>query len=193
MEDKTQERFMATAYRLTLEQYAALITSGVFSEHDRFHLINGLLVEKMPSFDPHATADELCGRALDKTIPPGWHVRSAQPVRIPPNSKTEPDRSVVRGTIRDYSNRSPGPEDVGLLVEIADTSLAADRMMARTFSAGGIAVYWIVNSPESQIEVYTDPTADGYATMRVYKAGEDVPIVLDGAEVGRIAVAAVLP
>jgi len=193
MEDTTQEGFMAAAYRLTLEQYDALVASGVFSEHDRFHLIKGLLVEKIPSFDPHATADELCGQALDKAIPPGWHVRSAKPVRLPPNSKPEPDRSVVRGAIRDYSNRSPGPDDVGLLVEIADTSLAADRMMARTFSAGGIAVYWIVNLRESQIEVYTEPTVDGYATMRVYKAGEDVPVVLDGTEVGRIAVTDALP
>jgi hypothetical protein len=62
-----------------------------------------------------------------------------------------------------------------------------------TVSAGGLYSDWIVNLPESQIENYAEPTADGYATMRVYKAGEDVPVLLDGAEVGRISVTDVLP
>jgi Uma2 family endonuclease len=110
-------------YRMTLEQYETLVESGAFTEHDRFHLINGLLVEKTTQNDPHATADELCGRALEKAIAPGRHVRSAKPVRLPPNSKPEPDRSVVRGTIRDYSSRSPGPEDIGLILEVSVRSL----------------------------------------------------------------------
>lgn len=58
-------------FRMTLEQYETMVKSGAFSEHDRFHLINGYLAEKMTQYDPHATADELCGRALDKAIPPG--------------------------------------------------------------------------------------------------------------------------
>ena len=39
---------------------------------------------------------------------------------------------MVRGEERDYLTRHPGAADVGLLVEIADSSLEADRAMART-------------------------------------------------------------
>jgi Uma2 family endonuclease len=182
-----------TPFRMSIDQYERLVGSGVFTKRDRLQLVDGILVAKMVQNLPHSVADLLCGKALARVIPPGWHLRPDKPVRLPPDGEPEPDQCVVRGEERDLSARHPGARDVGLLVEIADTSLAADRMMARTFSAGGIAVYWIVNLPESHIEVYTDPTPDGYATMRVYKAGDDVPVALDGAEVGRISVTDVLP
>jgi hypothetical protein len=88
-------------YRLSLEQYEAMVASGVFTHRDRFHLIRGLLVAKMTRNTPHTTADLLCGDALEPIIPPGWHVRPGKPIRIPgQTSKPEPDRSVARGGIR---------------------------------------------------------------------------------------------
>jgi Uma2 family endonuclease len=180
-------------YRMSLEQYEAMVESGAFSDHDRFHLINGFLVEKMTQNDPHATADELCGRALEKAIPPGWHVRSAKPVRLPPNSKPEPDRSVVRGTIRDYTERSPGPADIGLILEVSVTSLAQDRLQAAVYAASGIPYYWIINVVERKVEVYFDPTPNAYKFRADYPAGENVPIVIDGINLGEIAVDDLLP
>jgi Uma2 family endonuclease len=180
-------------YRMSLEKYEAMVESGAFSDHDRFHLINGYLVEKMTQHDPHATADELCGRALDKAIPPGWHVRSAKPVRLPPNSKPEPDRSVVRGSIRDYSEQSPGPENIGLIVEVSVSSLAQDRHQAGVYSAAGIPYYWIVNVVERKVEVYSDPTPNGYQFRAEYPAGEKVPVFIDGARLGEIPVDDLMP
>ena len=66
------------------------------------------------------------------------------------------------------------------------------RDKLRTYGASGVPVYWIVNLRESQVEVYTEPTADGYGRVRAYKPGEVVPVVLDSAEVGRIAVSDIL-
>jgi Uma2 family endonuclease len=180
-------------YRMTLEQYETLVESGAFSEHDRFHLINGFLVEKMTQNDPHATADELCGQALEKAIAPGWHVRSAKPVRLPPNSKPEPDRSVVRGTIRDYSSRSPGPEDIGLILEVSVRSRADDRRQACVYAASGIPYYWIVNVIDCQVEVYLDPTPNGYKFRANYVVGEKVPLVIDGVNLGDIGVDDLMP
>ena len=180
-------------YRMSLEQYEEMVKTGAFSDRDPVHLINGYLVQKMTQHDPHSTADELCGRALDKAIPPGWHVRSAKPVRLPPSSKPEPDRSVVRGQIRDYSERSPGSADIGLIVEIAVSSLAQDRMQAGIYAAAGIPLYWIVNLVGRQVEVYSRPGTDGYKERTDYAAGQSVPVVLDGLQTGSIAVDDVLP
>ena len=180
-------------FRMTLEQYEAMVKSGAFSERDRFHLINGFLVEKMTQHDPHATADELCGRALDKAIPTGWHVRSAKPVRLPPNSKPEPDRSVVRGAIRDYSNRSPGPDDIALILEVSVSSLVEDRQQAAIYAASGIPYSWIVNVVDRKVEVYSDPTPNGYKLRSDYAAGEHVPVVIDGVRVADIAVDDLMP
>jgi Uma2 family endonuclease len=180
-------------HRLTLDEYDAMVASGAFSPRDRFHLINGFLVDKMTQNDPHCTADDLCGAALANVIPSGWYVRSAKPVRLPPNSKPEPDRCVVRGTIRDYSHRSPGPADVGLIVEVSDTSLGEDRKLAQVYAASRIPVYWIVNLVDKKLEVYAEPGPAGYVSRVDYVVGQDVPVILDGVEIGRIAVANILP
>jgi Uma2 family endonuclease len=180
-------------YRMTLEKYEAMVDSGAFSEHDRFHLINGFLVAKITQGDPHCTADDLCGEVLAQVIPAGWYVRAAKPIRLPPDSKPEPDRCVVRGAIRDYSRSSPGPKDVGLVVEVADSSLNDDREQAMVYAASGIPFYWIVNLVDSQVEVYSSPSSAGYSSRIDYAAGQNVPVVIDSVQVGIIAVDDILP
>src|SRR5262249_52301796 len=165
-------------YRMSLEQYEAMVASGVFTKRDRFHLIKGYLVAKMTQNPPHSTADDLCGPALDRTIPAGWYVRAGKPVRIPSQiSKPEPDRCVVRGGIRDSLRRDPGPADIALIVEVSDTSLSEGCKLARLYAAAGIPVYGIVNLVHGQVEVHTDPRAGGYGSRRIFKPGRRVPVV----------------
>jgi Uma2 family endonuclease len=178
---------------MSLEKYEAMVGSGIFTNRDKLHLINGVLVAKMTQNDPHCTADTLCRDALMRVTPAGWHVRSEKPVRLPPDSKPEPDQCVVRGSVRDYTRRSPVSADVGLVVEVAESSLSEDRKMAVVYSANGIPIYWIVNLIDGQVEAYTEPTEGGYAVEQIHKPGEEIPVVLDGVEVGRIAVSDILP
>jgi Uma2 family endonuclease len=189
----------APPYRLTLEQYERMVDAGIIGEHDRVHLIDGILVAKMTQNDPHCTADDLVGEALRGLLPPGWYVRGDKPIRLPgragrADSKPEPDRCVVRGTILDYARRTPGPADVGLVVEVADTSLAEDRRRAaEVYGPAGLPAVWIVDINGRRVEVYSDPGPEGYGPPAIVPEGDSVPLVLDGREVGRIAVAAILP
>jgi Uma2 family endonuclease len=184
----------APLYRLGLDQYEAMVASGAFAPSDQFVLINGYLVAKVTQNDPHCTADDLCGAALGRLIPSGWYIRASKPIRLPSQvSKPEPDRCVVRGAIRDYSHQSPGPADVALVIEVADTSLAEDRKLAKIYGGSGILSYWIVNLVDRQVEWYTLPYADGYHSRQDFTPGEEVPVILDGIEVGRIPVTDILP
>jgi Uma2 family endonuclease len=181
-------------YRLTLEEYEAMVVSGLFRERERFHLINGYLVAKTTQNDRHATADELCGEALGRVIPAGWHVRVAKPIRIPSQgSKPEPDRCVVRGSIRDYARRSPEPADVALVAEVADSSLGEDRKQALLYARAGIPGCWIVNLVDRQVEVYTDPSPTGYQARQVYDEGDSITLTIGGCQPETIAVNDILP
>ena len=181
-------------YRISVAKYEAMVASGVFTKGDRFELIEGKLVQKMTKNPPHSVALVLCQKALDRTLPPGWHTRPEQPVAIPNrDSEPEPDVTVARGEIRDYEDRHPGPADIALVVEVADSSLADDRVLAATYGGGGIPVYWIINVVDRQLEVYSDPADGQYPAPTILAETDPVDLVIDGHLVGRILVAELLP
>jgi Uma2 family endonuclease len=93
----------------------------------RVELIDGYLVRKMTKKPKHTTITEWLRDRLAETLPPGWHVRKEEPVRIPNFDEPEPDLTVTRGGIKDYGNRHPVPADIALIVEVADACLDRDR------------------------------------------------------------------
>ena len=95
--------------------------------------------------------------------------------------------AIVRGSDADYRHRLPEAADVGLLVEVSRTNVSADRQLANIYGRAGIPVYWIVNLVDRQVEVYRDPEPAGYATRTDFPSGHQVPVVIDGRQVGQIA------
>jgi Uma2 family endonuclease len=181
-------------YRLSVEKYEAMVASGVFTKRDRLHLINGILVAKMTEYPAHAVACDNARLAIEHLMPPGWYVRPDKPLRIPNyQSEPEPDAVLARGRPKDYLRGHPEPSDVALVLEVSESSLAEDRAMASIYGGGGVAVYWIINLVDRQVEVYTCPAAAGYQSRQVFKPGESVPLIIDGSEVGRIAVSDLIP
>jgi Uma2 family endonuclease len=182
-------------HRMTIDEYERMVASGAIASRNRFHLINGYLVDKMTHNPPHAISFQLCGGELGRVTPAGWHVRPALPVRLPgQHSEPEPDHCVVRGAIPDYAECHPGPDDIALVVEVADSSLAEDRdYAANIYGPAGIPACWIVDVQGRRVEVYTGPGPRGYASTEIFTEGQSVPVAIGGQEVGRIAVADILP
>jgi Uma2 family endonuclease len=162
-------------------------------EDEQVELIHGYLVKKSSKRPPHIWAVDAIREAVRRLLPACW-CRQEAPVRIPDFDEPEPDVAVVRGARDDYRDRLPGPEDVKLVVEVSDSSLELDRgAKLAAYAKGLIPVYWIVNLVDRQVEVYTIPIPSGYATRVDFKPGEEIPVVLDGVEIGRIAVVNILP
>ena len=185
-------------HRLTVERYERMVDAGVFGDKSPIFLWHGRLVEKMTKEYPHVFAVVSLNQLLNRLLAEGWHVRPEQPVRVGDDSMPEPDITVVRGTIRDYRHRAPTVQDTALIIEVADSSLAIDSGdVLRTYATQGFPLYWIVNIPRRRVEVYRDPTGPsdrpGYQNCRHFGPGERVPVVLDGHEVGLIALDDFLP
>ncbi len=181
---------MSTVTRgFTVDQYDQMVESGILPETNRFELIDGRVVEKDMKGPKHRMATERTRRAIDRLLPQGWHTSQEAPVRIPDlDSEPEPDLSVVRGTIDDYEDRHPGPDDVALVVEITRSTVAKDRALVPVYIDGGIPIYWIVNIPARQLEVYR-----GGAEPLILTEHDQADLVIDGRVVGQIAVADLLP
>jgi Uma2 family endonuclease len=188
---------MAGFRRFSVAEYHRLIAIGILTEDDNLELLEGYLVHKMSRNPPHDSTLQLLYEALSRIMPKGWCVRMQCAITLA-DSEPEPDGAVVRGTARTYASRHPGPADVGLVIEVADSTLAGDRVdKGRIYARAGLPCYWIVNLTDHQVEVYTDPSgptaAPGFARRTDYRAGDAVPLVLDGVTVANIAVPDLLP
>ena len=184
-------------FRLTVDQYHELIRAGKLGEDDPVELLEGILVFKMPKNTPHATATGLARRAVERLLSGAWHYRVQDPITLS-DGEPEPDGAVVRGRIEDYAAAHPGPADVALVIEVADTSLARDRgIKLRSYARAGIAAYWIINLIERQVEAHADPDRDApepsYRRRDVLAAGASVPLLLKGATVGEIPASELFP
>jgi Uma2 family endonuclease len=185
-------------YRLTVRQYLKMVDAGIFRDKDHVELLGGLLVDKMGKNPPHNVAVGNLAASLSGTLPAGWFVREEKSVQLGRWSYPEPDDAVIRGQRNDYTQQDPTAKDIGIIAEVSDTSYTKDRGSKwRKYAAAKIPVYWIVNLPQRQIEVYSAPSgkgnAAGYRDSKVYGQDDEVLVILDGRELGRIKVSDVLP
>jgi hypothetical protein len=179
-------------YRLSVEQYHQMLRAGILMDGDPVELLEGLLVQKMSKNPPHSSARRRLRKFVERMLPAGWFLDSQEPLTFD-TSEPEPDAAVIRGDLDTFAERHPNPEEVALVVEVAESSLAHDQgPKKRIYARSGIVVYWIVNLIERRIEVYTDPTGPAeepdYRQRQDYSPTDSVPLVIDGREVGRLSV-----
>lgn len=183
--------------RFTVEEFQELVRLGFFAEDEKFELLEGWIVRKMVKNPPHEVAIDLATDALKTALPRGWRVRNQSSI-VATRSQPEPDLCVVRGTARDYLKRHPRAEDIALVIEVADSSVARDRgLKARVYARMPVPFYWIVNLVDGCVEVYSEPSGlakeAGYRRREVVGREGSVGLMIDGREVARIAAIDLLP
>ncbi|MEX2120544.1 MAG: Uma2 family endonuclease [Pirellulales bacterium] len=186
-------------YRFSVEQYEQMIAGGILGENDRVQLVDGAIIEMAPIGPAHRAAVQNAARSLGQLLPAGWELMIQQPLSLA-TSVPEPDLAVVRSPAAKNPNQHPGGSDVGLVIEVSDTTLRLDRGdKLHIYAAGGIPEYWIINLLSRQIEVHRDPlvqpgsaTSD-YRLRQLVPHGAAVPLTLDGRTLGDIPVADLLP
>jgi len=182
--------------QFSVAEYHRLGEAGVLAEDEPVELLEGWIVPKMTRNPPHEMAVKLVRKALEDRLPEQWHV-AIQSAVTTPDSEPEPDLAVVRGGIRDYPDHHPGPGDVPLLVEVAESSLARDRQKLRLYARAGIPVVWIVNLVEFRVEVHHEPDTSAaqprYGRQESYAADDSVPLVIHGEQIASIPAGELLP
>jgi len=185
-------------YRLSVDQYAAIIDAGILPDDARVELLGGILTEPMTKNPPHDFSVGRLGKILDGLLVAPWFAREEKALGLGRFWRPEPDISVLRGPDELYEKRAPTASDVAFLIEVAESSYAIDRGTKwRRYAAARVASYWIVNLCSRRIEVYRDPSGRGRAASYRESADFDeqaqVPVWIDGREIGRIAVSEILP
>ncbi len=186
------------AYRLNVKQYLAMASAGILPGDTRFELLDGLVVKQMTQNPPHSSTVGRLGRCFNALLTDDWLVNEDKPVQLDPHWLPVPDVTILVGPDRRYDSIMPTAADVGLIIEVSDTTYATDRgYKRRKYADIGIPIYWITNLAKRQVEVYRQPRGKGvdaaYGSVEVYGNDAAVPVVLADQEVGRINVADLLP
>jgi Uma2 family endonuclease len=183
-------------YRMSPRQFRKAIEAGVFGER-HVELLGGIpfIMSENP---PHILASIRVHFALSAlAAKPRWVVNKEHRLEL---GQWLPlaDAVVLHGPEATYGTRLAQADDLALLVEIADSSYAKDSgPKMRRYATFRIPVYWIIDLNRRIIEVRTQPYGKGkqagYARWDIYQEHDTIPVVLDGIEVGRLAVADLLP
>ncbi len=183
-------------YHMSPPQFRKALEAGVFGEN-RVELLGGIpfIMAENP---PHIlTCLRIQLLLLALASAPRWVVGKDHRLKLG-QWLPLPDIVILRGPDSIYGTRLARGSDVGLLVEVADSSYAKDSgPKLRRYATSRIPVYWIVDLNRRLVEVRTRPFGKGknagYARCDIYQQDDSVPVELDGEEVGRVAVADLLP
>jgi Uma2 family endonuclease len=184
-------------YRLTVRQFLKMIEVNIFPEGHRVELLGGIL-SMMTTNDPHDFAVDGLADLLNPLLPAGWTLREEKSVQLGRSWRPQPEIAVLKSPRRAFASRAPRPTDIALLVEVADTSYVADSgIKLRRYAHVRVPNYWIVNLERRQVEVYSDPQGRHgkacYRKIELYPEDTDLPVIIEGKDLGRIPVKDILP
>ena len=158
--------------RFSVVEYYAMAEAGILTEDDRVELLDGAIITMSPIGSGHAATvgrftRMLVGRVGERAI-----VQVQNPVRLDNGTELQPDLMLLRERADFYQSGHPGPADVLLLIEVADSSVNYDRQVKLSvYAQAGIPEVWLAVLPERVVEAHTEPTGDGYAVTRRLRAG----------------------
>ena len=167
-------RYPVPRHRLTRRDYYRLGEAGILGEGDRVELLEGQLVDMSPIGPRHAIITNNLIDLLVKGFAGRAQVRCQDPVVLDDGSEPQPDFALVRRPWRGYPHAHPEPEDIFLLIEVADSSLDFDRTVKlELYARAGIKEVWIVDLTRDGVLVHRGPSGGVYGSVvRVEAPGE---------------------
>lgn len=168
---------------LTVAEYHRMGEVGILTEDDRVELIEGQLIAMSPIGSEHSGTVNALNYRLIEALGRRGVVAVQNPVRLDDLSEPQPDFTVLKPRDDFYRRATPVPDDVLLIIEVADSSLAYDRNVKRSlYARHGIPEFWIVNLNAGEVEVCRSPEGEAYTSIaRVGRDGVLEPRLLPGA------------
>jgi Uma2 family endonuclease len=158
----------------TVAEFERMGEAGIFAKDARLELIEGEIVEMSPIGSRHAACVNFLSRFLNAAVGDRALISTQNPIQLNDYSEPQPDVALLR--LRDdfYRHAHPMPEDVLLIIEVADTTVDYDRLVkVPLYAKAGIKEVWVVNLPAEQIEIYAEPSGGAYQITKQVKRGEE--------------------
>jgi Uma2 family endonuclease len=151
--------------RWSVAEYHRISELGILDADGRTELIEGEILLMAAKVTAHTITLRLLASLLDEIFDRDTTVSiiTQDPIQLNDLSEPEPDLVIVKGTILDYASNHPCPEDIYLVVEVADSTLRQDcQVKDKHYARAGIVEYWVVDIQNRQLNIFRNPTETGY-------------------------------
>lgn len=164
-------------FRFNISQYHQMSEAGILSENDKVELINGEIIEMSPIGRRHAACVDRINRLFSNILGIKVIVRVQNPILLNNLSEPEPDIALLQTRADFYESGHPQPQDIFLLIEVADSSIEYDRdVKIPLYASSGITEVWLVDIYQQVIIVYRYPSENGYRDIQTLSRGEKLSI-----------------
>ena len=162
--------------RWTRRQVDFLVKNGLLT--GRYELIDGEVISKTGQNPPHRVCVVLVTGWLIRVFGER-HVTCQSTMEIAVNDREtnepEPDVYVTVEPVTAYTHRHPGPGEILLVVEIANTTVRFDlRKKAPLYARAGMPEYWVVDIIGRRIVAHRQPGPEGYAEILEFRDDEEI-------------------
>jgi Uma2 family endonuclease len=158
---------------ISADEYEQMGRAGIFGDYTRLELLEGEIYEMSPIGSYHAACVDLLITLLTEWAQRKFIVRGQNPIRLNDFSEPQPDIALLRWRDDFYKQGHPKPDDVLLLIEVADSTVETDRSYkVPLYAKAGIAEVWLVNLPEEQVELIASPVNGAYQIATTCKRGD---------------------
>ncbi|HTF37048.1 MAG TPA: Uma2 family endonuclease, partial [Blastocatellia bacterium] len=156
-----------------VHEYHRMAEVGLLSEDSRVELIEGEIIEMSPIGSTHGGTVNRSSTFLNRTLGDTVIVGVQNPVRINDFSEPQPDLALLKPRKDFYSNSHPTPEDVLVVIEVADTSVNYDRnVKLPLYARAGIPEAWLMVLLKEVIEIHSQPKNGKYQKVQRLKRGK---------------------
>lgn len=162
----------------SVREYDRMTEIGLFDKNEKIELLNWKLIEINSKGRKHTSAISKIKRVFNKLFVEKAIIRVQNPIILDDFSEPEPDIVLARPDENEYTEKHPTPEDILLVMEVSDTTLAYDRdVKSVSYARAGISQYLLLNLTDENIEDYREPAPDGYGFKKTYRRGDVFSLV----------------
>jgi Uma2 family endonuclease len=164
--------------KFTVKQYHKMVEAGILKEDERVELIRGEIIEINSISSRHAACVSRLNQFFLFRLSKSVIVSCQNPVELNDNSEPQPDISLLRRKADFYESGHPKSQDILLVVEVADTTVESDRQIKiPLYAENGIVEVWLVDINQQCIEVYREPSPNGYQNIQRFMRGQNLSIL----------------
>ncbi|HWQ15894.1 MAG TPA: Uma2 family endonuclease [Roseiflexaceae bacterium] len=159
----------------TVADYARMLSAGILSEDDRVELIDGEVRVMSPIGPLHAAIVKRLNTLLSRSLPDTVILSVQDPIQLNDYSEPQPDLAILQYRDDFYGHAHPVADDVLLVIEVADTSVAYDRdEKVPRYAGANIAEVWLIDINTFTVEQYLHPRNGKYLVKQLVERGDTI-------------------